>query len=64
MEDSASDTWKGTTSPPKKISDHDAVSREQKDPGASGENAEAYDFYEDSDSEGSAQGEGQYGEYR
>jgi hypothetical protein len=64
LEDSASGTWKGTTSPPQKKLEHDAVNSEQKDAGASSDSAEGDDFYEDSDSEGSAQGEGLYGEYQ
>jgi len=64
LEDSTSGTWKGTTSPPKKKPEHDAVNSEQKDSGTSSDSAEGDDFYEDSDSEGSAQGEGQYGEYQ
>jgi hypothetical protein len=64
LEDSASGTWKGTTSPPKKKPEHEAVSPEQKDPGASSDSAESHDFYEDGESEGSAQGEEQYGEYQ
>ena len=60
LEDSASGTWKGT-SPPKRKSEHDVISTEQKDAGTSSDSTDD-DFYEDSDSEGSAQGEGQYGE--
>jgi hypothetical protein len=61
LEDSASGTWKGTASPPKKKPHHDVVSSELKNSGTSSDSADD-DFYEDTDSEGSAQGEGQYGE--
>ena len=64
LEDSASVTWKSTTSPPKKKPGNDEVNSDQKDAGGSSGSAEGEDFYEDSDSEGSAQGEGQYGEYQ
>lgn len=63
LEDSASVTWKSTTSPPKKKPEHDDVNSEPKDP-ASNDSNDGDDFYEDIDSEGSAQGEGQYGEYQ
>jgi hypothetical protein len=64
LEDSSSVSLKVTTSPPKKKPEHDAGNPEQKDAGTNRDSTEGDDFYEDSDSEGSAQGEGQYGEYQ
>ena len=64
LEDSDSGTWKVTTSPPKKKPEYDDVNSEEKDPGTIRDITEGEDFFEDSDSEGSAQGEGQYGGYQ
>ena len=59
---SNSGTKKGSTTPLKKKPEDDVIKTELKDSGKSRGTTEDEDFYEDSDSEGSAQGEGQYGE--